>query len=190
MKTLLISLRVFLLMTLLTGVAYPLLITGTVRLFFPGRADGSLVTREGTIEGSRLIGQTFTTDRYFSSRPSAISCNPMPSGGSNLGLTNSLLKVLYLQRRHDFIVLNQLDSTTVIPPEMLFASASGLDPDISPRAALLQVERVVKARHFNRIQKEKLLACIHELTRPPQLIFLGSSRINVFLLNLETDKIR
>ena len=103
-----------------------------------------------------LIGQQFDSTIYFSSRPSAISYNPLPSGGSNYGLTNAKLKNLVDGTKKQFIAFNQLDSLTVIPSEMLFASASGLDPHISPEAALLQVDRIAKARNFNNIQKAKL----------------------------------
>ena len=190
MKTLLISLKIFLAFTVLTGIVYPLFITGIAQVIFPAKANGSLLVRDGHIVGSELIGQQFDTSIYFMSRPSAVLYNPLPSGGSNEGLTNIKLKELVTARKHRFYSFNQLDSLTVIPSEMLFASASGLDPHISPQAALLQVNRIAKARHFNDIYKQKLIVCINDLTEDPQFLCLGEERVNVLLLNLEIDKIR
>jgi K+-transporting ATPase ATPase C chain len=189
MKTLIISLKIFLFFTILTGIVYPLFITGIAQLILPAKANGSLIAKDNKIIGSELIGQPFDSLIYFSSRPSAISYNPLPSGGSNYGLTNSKLKIQVETRRKQFIEFNQLDSLTVIPSEMLFASASGLDPHISPRAALLQVDRISKARDFNNDHKQLLIKRIHDLTEPPQFSFLGETRINVLVLNLEVDKI-
>lgn len=190
MKTLIISLKIFLFFTVLTGIVYPLLITGIAQVTFPGKANGSIILANNKKIGSELIGQQFDTAIYFSSRPSAVSYNPLPSGGSNYGLTNPKLKKLAQERKERFISFNQLDSLTEIPSEMLFASASGLDPHISPQAALLQVDRVAKARNFTTVQKQKLLQCVKALTEPPQFLCLGETRINVLLLNLETDKIK
>ena len=190
MKTPLISIKIFLFLTILTGILYPLFITGLAQILFPAAANGSFLTNNNQIVGSVLIGQQFDSAIYFSSRPSAISYNPLPSGGSNFGLTNSKLKNLVTQRREQFLSVNQLDSVTQIPSEMLFASASGLDPHISPEAAILQMERIAKARNFNNSQKQKLLKCIHELTESPQFFIFGEKRMNVLLLNLETDRIQ
>ena len=190
MKPLYISLKIFLFFTILTGIIYPLFITGIAQIVFPEKANGSLILHGTKIIGSELIGQQFDTSIYFTSRPSAVSYNPMPSGGSNLGLTNSKLKNLVSERRKNFIEFNQLDSFTPIPSEMLFASASGLDPHISQQAALLQADRIVKARRFNIFQREKLVQCIKELTEPPQLLCLGEERVNVLLLNLKLDEIK
>lgn len=190
MKTLLISIKIFLFLTILTGILYPLFISGLAQILFPSAANGSLLTKNNQIIGSELIGQQFDSAIYFTSRPSAISYNPLPSGGSNLGLTSSKLKDLVARRKEQFLSVNHLDSLTQIPSEMLFASASGLDPHISPEAALLQVVRIAKARNFEDIQKQKLLQCIHELIEPPQFFIFGEKRINVLLLNLETDKIQ
>ncbi len=189
MKTLFIALKIFIFLTILTGIIYPLLITGIAQLVFPAKANGSLIVKDNKIIGSELIGQQFDSTIYFSSRPSAISYNPLPSGGSNYGLTNSKLKNLVDERKKRFIAFNQLDSTTAIPSEMLFASASGLDPHISPKAALLQLDRIVKARNFNSDQKQSLEKIINELTELPQFRILGQTRINVLKLNLELDKI-
>jgi K+-transporting ATPase ATPase C chain len=190
MKALLISLKIFLFFTILTGIVYPFVITGIAQLVFPEKANGSLIVKNNKTIGSILIGQQFDSAIYFTSRPSAVLYNPLPSGGSNYGLNNAKLKNLVVERKSQFITFNHLDSLTPIPSEMLFASASGLDPHISPQAALLQVERIAKARNFNSIQKQNLLQCINDLTEAPQFLCLGEERINVLLLNLATDKIR
>jgi len=190
MKTLFISLKIFLFFTVLTGIVYPLFVTGIAQVAFPSKANGSLIVKDNKTVGSELIGQQFDSTIYFTSRPSAVSYNSLPSGGSNYGLTNIKLKNLVAERKQQFITFNQLDSLTVIPSEMLFASASGLDPHISPQAALLQVERVVKTRHFDDSQKQRLLQLINELSEKPTFRILGSERINVFLLNLKLDEIK
>ena len=142
------------------------------------------------IIGSELIGQQFDSTIYFTSRPSAISYNPLPSGGSNYGLTNSKLKQLVMERKQHFIELNQLDSLNEIPSEMLFASASGLDPHISRQSALLQVNRIANSRNFNTAQKQQLIVIVNRITEKPQILVLGKERVNVLLLNLELDKIK
>jgi len=190
MKTLIISLKIFLFFTVLTGIIYPLFITGIAQFLFHEKANGSLIVKNNKIVGSKLIGQNFDSTNYFSSRPSAISYNPLPSGGSNYCLTNSKLQELVMERKKQFIAFNQLDSLTEIPSEMLFASASGLDPHISLKATMMQVKRIVKARNFNDIQKQKLLQYIKKFTEEPQFLCLGEQRVNVLLLNLEIDKIK
>jgi K+-transporting ATPase ATPase C chain len=190
MKTLFISLKIFLFFTVLTGIIYPLFVTGIAQVVFPSKANGSLIVKNNKIVGSELIGQKFDSIIYFSSRPSAISYNPLPSGGSNFGLTNAKLKLSVDTLKKQFMVNNLLDSHAVIPSEMLFASASGLDPHISPQAALLQVERIVKTRHFDESKKERLLQSIKELSEAPQYSVLGDQRINVLLLNLKLDEIK
>ena len=190
MKTLIISLKIFLFFTVLTGIIYQLLVTGIVQLSMPTKANGSLIFKNNKLIGSELIGQHFDTITYFSSRPSAVSYNPLPSGGSNLGLTNAKLKHSVDSLRDQFIVFNYLDGNTAIPSEMLFASASGLDPHISPKAAILQVDRIVKSRKFDDSKKQLLMQSITELSQSPQYLFLGEPRINVLLLNLKLDEIK
>jgi potassium-transporting ATPase KdpC subunit len=189
MKTLIISLKIFLFFTILTGIIYPLLVTGIAQLVFPEKANGSLIVKDNKPIGSKLIGQQFDSNIYFSARPSAISYNPLPSGGSNYGSTNTKLKNLVAERKKQFINFNQLDSLTVIPSEMLFASASGLDPHISPEAALLQVERIAKARHFDNKQKQNLVKSIKNITETPKFLVLGEERVNILVLNLELNKL-
>jgi K+-transporting ATPase ATPase C chain len=191
MKSFVIALRIFLFFTVLTGVAYPLLVTGIAQLFFPIKANGSIIYYHNKPIGSSLIGQSFDSSSiYFISRPSAISYNPLPSGGSNYGLTSRKLKEQFDLRKKQFISDNFLDGRIEIPSEMLFSSASGLDSHISPEAALLQVDRICLVRHFSDSKKIILKNLIHHLTEPPQFLCLGQERINVLLLNLETDKLK
>ena len=189
MKTLIISLKIFLFFTVLTGVIYPLFVTGIAQLTFPPKANGSLIVKKNKVVGSELIGQRFDTLIYFSSRPSAISYNPLPSGGSNYGLTNAKLKHSVDSLKNQFIVFNQLDGNTSIPSEMLFASASGLDPHISKNAALMQVDRIAKARNLSPDRKQRIIQSVKTITETPQFSILGEERVNVLMLNLELDKI-
>lgn len=190
MKTLGISIKIFLIFTILTGVMYPLLVTGIAQVVFPHQANGSLIIKDNKIIGSELIGQQSDSTIYFTSRPSAIGNNPLPSGGSNLGLTSKKLKDQFTERRNKFITFNQLDKNVEVPSEMLFASASGLDPHISPEAAQLQINRIVTARHFNNTQKERLKTLVEKMSEAPQLDCLGESRVNVLLLNIALDKLK
>ena len=147
------------------------MVTGIAQVVFPAKANGSLIVKDNKIIGSELIGQQFDSAIYFTSRPSAISYNPLPSGGSNYGLTNAKLKNLVDERKKQFIAFNQLDSLTDIPSEMLFASASGLDPHISPEAALLQVNRIAKARNLNDLQKNQLITLINSQVETLNLVY-------------------
>ena len=189
MKTLIISIKIFLFFTILTGIIYPLFVTGIAQLACTKKANGSIIYKDNKAIGSELIGQKFDTAIYFTSRPSAVSYNPLPSGGSNYGLTNTKLKHSVDSLKKHFIDFNKLNKNTEVPSEMLFASASGLDPHISAKAALLQVERIANARKLNINQKQKLIEIINYLTEPPQFLCLGEERINLLLLNLEIDKI-
>lgn len=190
MKNLLITIKIFLLFTILCGIIYPVFITGIAHVVLPEKANGSLIIKNNKTVGSILIGQQFDSIRYFHSRPSAILYNPLPSGGSNYGLTNLKLKSLVAERKQQFISINQLDSLTTIPSEMLFASASGLDPHVSKEAALLQANRVAKVRNFSHAQKQQLFQCINDQTEGPQFSLLGQERVNVLMLNLMLDTIQ
>ncbi len=185
-----IAIKFLLVMTLLTGVIYPFFMTGVAQLIFPAKANGSLVTKDGRIEGSELIGQKFDSAIYFWSRPSAIDYNPVPSGASNLGPTSEKLKKQVEERRRLFATSNSIANTSVIPKEMLFASASGLDPHISPEAALLQVKRVAMARNLSDPQIQQVLQLIKNKTQGLQFFRFGDPRINVFELNLALDSIK
>lgn len=185
MKTALTAAKILMMMTVLTGVAYPLLVTAAARVFFADKAEGSLIMRNGSIIGSKLIAQGFTSPRYFWPRPSAIDYNPMPSGGSNLGPTSADLKKAIDERRGSLQIAHGKEVT--IPEDMLCASGSGLDPHISPAAARYQVERVVTARELDPVAKNSLLLLIDTYTEMPTLGLLGEPRVNVLELNLALD---
>lgn len=189
MKTqLIISIKIFVLFTILLGLIYPLFIMAIAQLAFHGKANGSLIVRGNKVIGSELIGQKFDSVAYFSSRPSATGYNALPSGASNLGPSSSTLKQEVAERKARWEELNPQTAPEDIPSEMLFASASGLDPHISPKAALLQVDRIVKVRQFDESQKLQLTGIIEKLSEGPAFFILGENRVNVLLLNLELDK--
>lgn len=177
-------------MILLTGVAYPIFLTGIAQVAFPEKANGSLTWKDGKIIGSELIGQKFDSPAYFWSRPSETDYNPVPSGASNLGPTSAKLLHQVNERRKTFIAGNNLQDTTTIPAEMLFASGSGLDPHVSVDAALLQVNRIVKIRQLNTIQEKELYDLIRKNTQKRQYGLFGEERINVFQLNIKLDGIK
>lgn len=190
MKTqILISIKIFALFTVLLGLIYPLFITAIAQLAFTEKANGSLIIQENKVIGSEFIGQKFDSVRYFWSRPSATDYNSMPSGGSNLSPTSSKLKQQVADRMAIWVKSNPTSDSENIPSEMLFASASGLDPHISPKAAFLQVNRISKARDFNEKQKNQVIQLISKLKESPQFGLLGEERVNVLLLNLNLDKI-
>ncbi len=185
-----LALKFLLAMTILTGIVYPLLMTGVAQVIFPAKANGSLLMKDGKIIGSELIGQKFDSTIYFWSRPSAIDYNPIPSGASNYGPTSDKLKKQVEDRRILFTSKNSMSDISAIPKEMIFASASGLDPHISPEAALLQLERVAKARNLNESQKQKVKQLIKDKSEGPQFSLFGEPRINVFDLNLALDEMK
>lgn len=189
-KILISSVKVLFLMTLVTGIIYPLLMTAVGQILIKDKAEGSFIYKDGKAVGSLLIGQQFEEDKYFWSRPSAVGNNPMPSGGSNLGPTSKALADSFAVRKERFVKRSLINDETVVPAEMFFASASGVDPHITPASAYVQVERVARSRNFNGRQKKEIYEIIRNLTEQPQIGFLGEERINVLLLNLETDKIQ
>jgi K+-transporting ATPase ATPase C chain len=179
----------FLLLTLLTGIAYPLVVTGIAQGLMPGQANGSLIMKDGKPVGSSLIGQSFSDPKYFWSRPSATS--PMPnnassSSGSNLGPTNPALADAVkarIQSLRDADPSNQQP----VPVDLVTASASGLDPHISPAAAEYQLSRLARVRNLHPDILRKLLA---EHTESRQFGILGEPRVNVLELNLALDALR
>jgi potassium-transporting ATPase KdpC subunit len=178
----------FVVLTLICGGIYPLAVTGIASIVFPGQAKGSfIVAHDNRVAGSILIGQAFTDARYFWPRPSATAgfrYNPLASGGSNLGPTNpELLKIV----RERIEVLRNSGVKGNIPADLVEASASGLDPDISPEAALLQVPRVAKARGISEIKVKQLVASHIE---DRQWGIFGRPRVNVLRLNLALDGTR
>jgi K+-transporting ATPase ATPase C chain len=175
-------------LTLVTGVAYPLLTTGIGHVLFPQQVAGSLVTDNGKTVGSRLIGQHFTEPQYFWGRPSATGpypYNASASSGSNQGPLNPALVTAVSER---IAALRQLDpnNNAAVPVDLVTASASGLDPDISPAAAYYQAARIASLRHLSLAQVNTLIAT-H--TEGRQFGILGESRVNVLLLNLALDKL-
>lgn len=184
------AIKLLLLFILITGLLYPLLITIFSSILFPQKSAGGFIESNGQVIGAELIGQQFTSNKYFRPRPSVIGYQPMPSGASNLSQASSSLKKQFDERKNNFLYENFLNSKSTIPAEMLFCSASGVDPHISPAAALLQVKRIVMVRGFNKQQEEMLIKAIERLTELPALGFLGEPVINVLLLNLELDKIK
>jgi K+-transporting ATPase ATPase C chain len=190
MKTLYRSIRIFFFFTILTGLLYPLLVTEIAQALFPYKANGSMIVRNNEIVGSALIGQKFYSEKYFMSRPSASDYNALSSGGSNHALNSKDLKFSVEARKRTFLVFNNLSNNISVPPDMLFASASGLDPHISYKSALLQADRVARARNYNSMQKLRLLQLINKQREKPQFLILGEDRVNVFLLNLKVDAIK
>lgn len=176
-------------MTLLTGVAYPLLTTGIVQVLFPSKANGSLIIKDNKVIGSELIGQQFDSCIYFSARPSAINYDAACSGASNLSKTSAKLHKQIDERRKAFIRFNGLDSSTIVPAEMVEASGSGLDPHISVKAARLQVDRIVKARQLNEAQKQTIIEMINQSALYSLAGTSENQCVNVLCLNLNLDKL-
>ncbi len=177
---------VLLMMTVLTGLVYPAVVTGIAQLVFPSQANGSLVTVNGKTVGSALIGQPFDGPKYFWGRLSATSpypYNAVNSSGSNLGPTNPAL-VDEVKARVDALKAADPGNTQPIPVDLVTSSGSGLDPDISPDSAYLQVSRVAKARG---LAEDRVRALVAQQAKGPQLGFLGAPRVNVLELNLALD---
>lgn len=182
------ALVILALLTLITGVIYPLAMTGLAQLLFPRQANGSLIERDGKVLGSALIGQPFTDPKYFWGRPSATDpfpYNAAASSGSNLGPTNPALEKA-VQARIEALLAANPGNTLPIPVDLVTASGSGLDPHISVAAAQYQVSRVARQRGLSEAQ---LLTLVEEHTSGRQLGFLGEPRVHVLNLNLALDGI-
>jgi K+-transporting ATPase ATPase C chain len=174
-------------LTILLGVAYPLVVTGISQLVFPHQANGSLITKGDQVIGSELIGQNFTKPEYFQPRPSAAGSDgydPTASGGFNLGPTNQKL-IDRVKASVDKFHKENPDFHGPIPADLLTGSASGLDPDISPASAQAQAARVAKARGISMDQINRLVA---QYTKSPDFGLLGEPRVNVLKLNLALDQ--
>jgi len=193
MKKHLTELRSAVMVTLIFAVVlcglYPLIVFGIGQVFFRDQANGSLIVdADGTIHGSKLLGQQFTADKYFQSRPSAAGngYDATSSGGSNLGPTSQKLNDAIAQRIADYRTQNGLATNAPVPADAVTASGSGLDPHISPRNAGLQAPRVAKARNLS---VEKVLALVRANTDSASLGFLGEPGVNVLKLNLALDRL-
>jgi K+-transporting ATPase ATPase C chain len=184
LNQLIVALRMTIVMTILTGVAYPGAITWMAKRWFPAQANGSLLTKNGTIIGSSLIGQTFTRPEYFHPRPSAVKYDASLSGGSNLGPTSQVLMDRVRADVQSFRESNS-ESSGPLPADLVTASGSGLDPHISPASAKAQIARVAQARGVASSEIERL---VQENTEQRQLGFLGEPSVNVLLLNLALDQ--
>jgi K+-transporting ATPase ATPase C chain len=189
MKLVIQSIRTTLLWTVITGMLYPLVMTVCFQWVFPYQANGSLVTRDGKVVGSELLSQQFQTDKYFWPRPSACSYGTGPGGfqtssGSNYGPTSAALQKNVDSNLASLRTAHKLAADAPVPADLVFASASGLDPDISPEGARFQIARVAAARGLS---VDQVTALVEKFVEPPQWGFLGEPRVNVLLLNLALD---
>lgn len=177
MRNTIIAIRLFLVLTLITGVVYPLIVTGIGDVAFKKEADGSLLYKDGKLIGSELLAQKFQGKKYFWPRPSAADFNGSASGASNLSVGNEALEKTMAERKAQGATR-----------DLLYASGSGLDPHISPEAAEDQVDRIIKERNLNSDQRDLVLKLIQDYTEGRQWGFLGEPRVNVLKLNVELDK--
>ena len=183
-------------LTVITGLAYPLAMTGIAGVLFPNQAQGSLIERHGKVVGSALIGQEFTSERYFHGRPSATTApdpqdstktvpapyNAANSGGSNLGPTN---KALIERVSADVEKLKEENPSAAVPIDLVTTSGSGLDPDISPEGALFQVPRIAKSRN---LPEDRVRQIVNDHIQRPLVGVIGEPRVNVLAVNLALDR--
>ena len=184
MKLFIQSILLTIVFTVLTGMLYPLVITGIAQLAFHNQANGSLIERNGQVVGSELLAQQFTGDKYFWPRPSAGSYATVPSGASNLGPTSQALQSNVTANATAFRTGNKLAADAPVPADMVFTSASGLDPHISPESARLQVARIAAARGMS---ADQIRALVEKFIESPQWGIFGEERVNVLRLNLALD---
>jgi len=189
LKTLRPAIVIFALLSVLTGLIYPAIVTAIAQVAFPSKANGSIIYKDGNAVGSELIGQAFSDSNYFWSRPSATSSfpdNATSSGGSNLGPTNPALTDA-VKARVSALQAADPGNTSAIPADIVTASASGLDPHISPAAVLYQVPRVARARGLS---EDVVKGLVEKHTEKRQFGLLGEERVNVLELNIELDASR
>ena len=184
MKLIIQSILLTIVFTVLTGVLYPLAITGIAQVAFKDKANGSLIERDGKVVGSELLAQQFTGPKYVWPRPSAGSYATVPSGASNLGPTSGALQTNVLTNAKAFRDGNKLAADAPVPADMVFTSGSGLDPHISPEAARLQIARVAAERTTD---VARVTALVEKSIERSQWGFLGEPRVNVLRLNLALD---
>jgi len=175
----------FIAFSLLTGLVYPLFITGIIQITMPEKAGGSLLVVDGKVIGSELIGQMFSSPGYFHGRPSAVGYSANGSGASNFGPTSAKLMEQLSKRIEQVRSENNLLPNTSVPADLVLASGSGLDPHISIEGAMLQLQRVAKARGW---QKSEVKMLIYQHVEPAQFGILGQDRVNVLKLNLALDE--
>ncbi|MCY6410748.1 potassium-transporting ATPase subunit KdpC [Acinetobacter sp. VNH17] len=171
---------------MLGGVLYCAVNVSIAQIIFPEQANGSLIEHQGKMVGSALVAQPFTGQQYFHPRPSAVSYNPQSVGGSNLAVSNPDLQQQITERRTEFAHENGINPQDV-PNEMLTASGSGIDPDISPQSALLQLKRVAQHRQLTEQQVENV---VKQHIQPKQFGLFGQERVNVLQLNLALDQLQ
>ncbi|MFZ5518475.1 MAG: K(+)-transporting ATPase subunit C [Candidatus Zhuqueibacterota bacterium] len=181
-----IALKIFFVLSIILGVMYPLTITWIARMTMPEKANGSLITSDGRIVGSKLIGQQFSDSTYFHSRPSAVDNNAAGSGGSNLGPSSQKLMDIVKEQVAETRRTNSLASDVKIPADMVLASASGLDPHISVQNALLQAPRIARTRSLS---GERIRQLIEQHTDPDFIGVWGQKGVNVLSLNLALDQL-
>lgn len=167
------------------SLVYTYFITGVTQTIMPYQSGGSLLYVNGTVVGSELIGQNFTSPGYFHSRPSAVDYNASNSGGSNYGATSAALMEQVRQRIEKVRTEDNLPPNSTVPADLVLASGSGLDPHISPESAMIQVSRVAEARGLN---ESDVQALVDDHTEGPQFGFLGADRVNVLKLNIALDE--
>jgi K+-transporting ATPase ATPase C chain len=189
MKTIFKAICLFFILMILTGVLYPLIVTGLAQGIFHHRANGSLIHTNGKVIGSRLIAQEFESDRYFWPRPSGPDFQTVPSGASNQGPTSKALRDAIQERRTRLLNAHGLTEDAEIPLDLLFSSGSGLDPQISPKAAFFQIDRIVKARQFTSEKRVRLEELVQRFIETPQFGFFGEPRVNVLVLNIALDQL-
>lgn len=187
MRNLLQALKMFIWLTLVTGAVYPLFITLIAQTTMRHKATGSILYEEGKAIGSELIAQKFEDPRYFWGRPSAVGYSAMPSGASNLGPTSRVLKEIVEARKKVLASMHE-EPIENYPSELLFASASGIDPHISPEAAYFQINRIIKARNWDP-KKIDLKGLVERSTHRRHMGFIGTPCVNVLLLNQALDKL-